>query len=170
MSGPSFDRPLPAPHGWPLRVRCDARPDEWTGLGYDGPPDEGLVFALGGALSLTYIRSNALMPPVYLVGRGPGFEVDLPRRLGGTVEVLATDDPAEGWENLRGEIDQGRPALVWAEIAELPYLRVRMSRHDIVVVGYDRAQGVAYIADNDRQDLQRIPLDALARAPLDLLP
>ncbi|WP_231857374.1 BtrH N-terminal domain-containing protein, partial [Tsukamurella tyrosinosolvens] len=27
---------------------------EWTGLGFDGPPDEGLVFALGGALSLTY--------------------------------------------------------------------------------------------------------------------
>lgn len=139
---------------------------EWSGVGYDGPPDEGLVFALGGALSLTYVRSDALMPPVYLVGRGPDFEVDLPRRLGGTVEVLATDDPAEGWENLRAEIDRGRPTLVWAEIAELPYLRVqlRMSRHDIVVVGYDEAKRVAFIADNDRAELQHVPLDALARA------
>ena len=166
MSGPSMIDPYPHRMGGHCGSGAMRDLMEWTGLGYDGPPDEGIVFALGGALSLTYIRSKALMPPVYLVGRGPDFEIDLPRRLGGTVEVLATDDPAEGWENLRGEIDQGRPALVWAEIAELPYLRVqlRMSRHDIVVVGYDETQGVAYIADNDREDLQRVPLDALARA------
>lgn len=139
---------------------------EWNRVGYDGPPDEGLVFALGGALSLTYVRSDALTPPIYLVGRGPDFEVDLPRRLGGSVEVLATDDPAEGWENLRAEIDRGRPTLVWAEIAELPYLRVqlRMSRHDIVVVGYDEAKRLALVADNDRAEFQHVPLDALARA------
>lgn len=139
---------------------------EWTGLGYDGPPDEGLVFALGGALSLTYIRSETLVPPVYLVGRGPDFEVDLPRRLGGTVDVVATDDPHEGWENLRSQIDRGHPALVWAEIAELPYLRVqlRMSRHDIVVTGYDETAGVAFVADNDRAELQQVPLRALALA------
>lgn len=166
MFGPSMIDPYPHRMGGHCGSGAMRDLMEWTGLGYDGPPDEGLVFTLGGALSLTYIRSKALMPPVYLVGRGPDFEVDLPRRLGGTVEVLATDDPAEGWDNLRGEIDQGRPALVWAEIAELPYLRVqlRMSRHDIVVVGYDQPQGIAYIADNDREDLQPIPLDALARA------
>ncbi|WP_026303072.1 BtrH N-terminal domain-containing protein [Jongsikchunia kroppenstedtii] len=139
---------------------------EWNGLGYGGPPDEGLVFALGGALSLTYVRSDALTPPVYLVGRGPDFEVDLPRRLGGAVEVVSTDDPEHGWAILREEIDCGRPALVWAEIAELPYLRVqlRMSRHDIVIVGYDDEAGIAFVADNDRAELQQVPLEALARA------
>ena len=65
----------------------------WHGLGWDGPPSEGLTFALGGALGLSYLRSNALVPPLYLVGRGADFEVDLPRRLGGQVQVLTTDEP-----------------------------------------------------------------------------
>ncbi len=138
----------------------------WHGLGWDGPPDEGLVFALGGALSLSYMRSDDLVPPLYLVGRGADFEIDLPARLGGRVEVLATDDPAEGWAWVRDEVDAGRPSLVWADIAELPYLRVqlRMSRHDIVVVGYDDDEQIAFVVDNDRAEVQKVPLHALARA------
>lgn len=117
---------------------------QWHGLGWDGPPDEGLVFALGGDLGLSYLRSDDLVPPMYLVGRGADFEIDLPRRLGGQVEVLTTDDPAEGWSWVRDDIDAGRPSLVWADIAELPYLRVKlqMSRHDIVVIGYDEIGGL----------------------------
>jgi hypothetical protein len=138
----------------------------WHGLGWDGPPDEGLVFALGGALGLSYLRSSDLVPPLYLVGRGGDFEIDLPRRLGGQVHVLTTDDPQQGWSWVRDEIDAGRPSLVWGDIAELPYLRVKlqMSRHDIVVIGYDEAKGIAFVVDNDRADVQEVPLDALARA------
>lgn len=138
----------------------------WHGLGWDGPPDEGLVFSLGGALGLSYLRSTDLVPPLYLVGRNSDFEIDLPRRLGGQVEVLTTDSPAEGWSWVVDEIDAGRPSLVWGDIAELPYLRVQlqMSRHDIVVIGYDDAQGVAFVVDNDRAEVQEVPLDALARA------
>jgi hypothetical protein len=138
----------------------------WHDLGWDGPPDEGLVFALGGALGLTYMRSDSLVPPLYLVGRGGDFEVDLPRRLGGQVEVWTTDDPDEGWSWVRDEADAGRPSLVWGDISELPYLRVQlqMSRHDIVVIGYDTDRNVAFVVDNDRADVQEVPLDALARA------
>ncbi|WP_278258248.1 BtrH N-terminal domain-containing protein [Nocardioides convexus] len=113
----------------------------WSGRASAGtaPPDEGLVFALSGALDLSYVRDADLMPPVYLVGRGGDLETDLPTRLGAEVSVHATDDPQEGWTWVRDAIREGRPALVWADIAELPYLRVRlqMSRHDIVVIGYD---------------------------------
>jgi len=138
----------------------------WHGLGWDGPPDEGLVFALGGTLALSYFRSSDLFPPLYLVGRGADFEVDLPRRLGGRVEVLTTDDAAEGWAWVRDEADAGRPSLVWGDIAELPYLRVQlqMSRHDIVVIGYDEVAEVAFVMDNDRAEVQEVPLKALARA------
>ncbi|MCX6471209.1 MAG: BtrH N-terminal domain-containing protein, partial [Corynebacteriales bacterium] len=64
------------------------------------------------------------------------------------------------------EIDAGRPSMVWGDIAELPYLRVQlqMSRHDIVVIGYDTAEGIAFVVDNDRAEVQEVPLDALARA------
>jgi hypothetical protein len=139
---------------------------EWAGLGWDGPPNEGLVFTLGGALGLSYVRSPDLFPPLYLVGRGGELELDLPRRLGGTAEQRATDDPTEGWSWVRSEVQQGRPVMVWADIAELPYLRVKlsMSRHDIVVIGYNDETQVALVVDNDREDIQQVPYDALARA------
>lgn len=139
---------------------------QWHGLGWEGPPGEGLVFALGGALGLSYLRSSDLMPPIYLVGRGGDFEIDLPNRLGGQVRVLTTDDPQEGWAWVRDEVDAGRPSLVWGDIAELPYLRVKlqMSRHDIVVIGYDEDNGIAFVVDNDRAEVQEVHLDALARA------
>jgi len=139
---------------------------EWAGLGWDGPPDEGLVFALSGSLDLSYVRDAALMPPVYLVGRGGDLETDLPVRLGAEVSVHATDDPHKGWAWVRDAVQGGRPALVWADIAELPYLRVRlqMSRHDIVVIGYDDEQQLAHVVDNDRDEVQLVPYSALARA------
>jgi hypothetical protein len=138
----------------------------WHGLGWDGPPQEGLVFTLGGALGLTYLPSSDDVPPLYLVGRNSDFEIDLPRRLGGHVSVLTTDDPAEGWSWVAADIDAGRPTLVWADIAELPYLRVQlqMSRHDIVIIGYDLSRRIAFVVDNDRAEVQEVPLDALARA------
>lgn len=139
---------------------------DWAGLGWEGPPDEGLVFGLGGGLGLAYLRVPGLVPPVYLVGRGGDLEVDLLARLGATVELRRTDDPALGWQWVRDELDTGRPVMVWADIAELPYLRVRlqMSRHDIVVIGYDDDEQVAYVVDNDRDDVQPVPYEALARA------
>jgi hypothetical protein len=139
---------------------------DWAGLGWDGPPDEGLVFGLGGALSFSYLRLPGLTPPIYLVGRGADLELDLPRRLGAHVELTQTDDPVQGWQWVRDELDAGRPVLVWADIAELPYLRVRlkMSRHDIVIIGYDDDAQVAFVVDNDREHVQEVPYDALARA------
>lgn len=137
-----------------------------AGLGWGGPPSEALVFALGGALDFGYVRSDALQPPIYLIGRGGGLEKDLPHRLGAQLEVRSTDDPELGWQWVTSEIDAGHPAMVWADIGELPYLRVRltMSRHDIVVIGYDDDTRTAFVVDNDRADVQHVPYDALARA------
>src|SRR3546814_16553489 len=85
----------------------------WNGLGWDGPPSEGLVFALGGALSLTYIRSDDLPPPLSLVGSGGDFEVDLPERLGAVAEALATDATQEGLTFLRAAPAPGGTMLGW---------------------------------------------------------
>lgn len=139
---------------------------EWAGLGWNGPPKEGLVFALGGALGMAYLRIPGMTPPIYLVGRGGNLELDVLRRLGASVEFKQTDDPDLGWQWVVDELDAGRPVMVWADIAKLPYLRVRlqMSRHDIVVIGYDDDTGIAFVADNDRDDIQEVPFDALAAA------
>lgn len=56
--------------------------------------------------------------------------------------------------------------MVWADIAELDYLRVKMSNthHDIVLCGYDENEGVVLVADNDREEIQRCSGGSLARA------
>ncbi len=139
----------------------------WAGLSYgDRPMGEGTVFGLSGTIAFTYLRGPGLGTPIYLVGRGPTLTEQLCDRLGIGHELRCTDDPAEGWTWVRDELDDGRPVLCWAEMAELPYLRVtmRMSRHDIVVTGYDTAAGTVTIVDNDREQPQTIGLDDLARA------
>ena len=139
---------------------------EWAGLGWNGPPEEGLVLALGGALGFAYVRVPGMAPPIYLVGRAGDLELDLLRRLGAAAEFKQSDDPTLGWQWVVDELDAGRPVMVWADIAKLPYLRVRlqMSRHDIVVIGYDDETGTAFVADNDRDDIQQVSYEALAEA------
>jgi hypothetical protein len=140
---------------------------EWAGIHFDGrPPDEGLVFALGGALDFSYTRSSTLQPPIYLVGRSTDLEDAFLSRIGARFEARATDDADLGWQWVTEQLDAGTPVMVWADIAELPYLRARlsMSRHDVVIVGYDDARAVAYVVDNDRVDVQAVPYENLRRA------
>ncbi len=131
-----------------------------------GPLSEGAVFGLAGGLGFLFVEIPAMSPPLYLVGRTADLERDVCDNLGIELEVRAGDDPEEGWRWVRDEVDAGRPPMVWADIAELEYLRVRMSntRHDIVVVGYDEAEQVVYIADNDRDEIQRCSMASLAAA------
>lgn len=138
----------------------------WDGLPGDGLPGEGLVFGLGGGLSFMYTRYPGLTPPMYLVGRNADMELDFCRRLNIESRRQQTDDPVEAWALVKGEIDAGRPVMVWCDIAELPYLRVRLSntRHDVVIIGYDDDQNTVLIVDNDRDEFQEIPMEAFQRA------
>lgn len=139
---------------------------EWAGLGWDGVPNEGLIFGLGGGLAFMYLREAGAAPPIYFVGRNADMEIDFCRRLGIASAREQTDDPAEGWAWVEGELASGRPVMVHADIAELPYLRVRLSntRHDVVIIGYDEPRQVALVVDNDRAEVQEVPLDLLRRA------
>ncbi|MEA2123721.1 MAG: hypothetical protein QOI80_503 [Solirubrobacteraceae bacterium] len=140
---------------------------EHRGLDYGhGPLSEGAVFGLGGGLGAFYGEFPDFTPPLYLVGRTGELERDIAAILGAGLEVRATDDPAEGWDWVASEVDAGRPPMVWADIARLDYLRVKMTntRHDILVVGYDTDEGVAFVADNDRDKLQPCSLQSLASA------
>lgn len=143
----------------------------WAGLGWevlpgDGLPGEGLVFGLGGGLSFMYTRYPGLRPPMYVVGRNADMELELCRRLNIETRRQQTDDPDEAWHLIKSEIDAGRPVMVWSDIAELPYLRVRLSntRHDVVVIGYDDDCQTVLIVDNDREDVQEVPMEAFRRA------
>ena len=138
----------------------------WQGLPGDGRPGEGLVFGLGGGLSFMYTRYPGLTPPIYLVGRNADMELDFCQRLGIDTKRQQADDPDQGWHWVKDEIDAGRPVMVWCDIAELPYLRVRLSntRHDVVIIGYDDDRNTVFIVDNDREDVQEVPMAAFRRA------
>ncbi|MCK9250975.1 MAG: BtrH N-terminal domain-containing protein [Solirubrobacteraceae bacterium] len=139
---------------------------EFHGLDYDGTPlSEAMVFGLSGGYGFFY-GDEVPGVPFYLVGRSGSMELDVAGHLGATVELRQTDDPDEGWAWTRAAIDRGAPPMVWADIGELEYLRVRMSntRHDIVIVDYDDGEDVAWIADNDREELQLCSLESLRRA------
>ncbi len=140
---------------------------EFHGLSWtDEPLSEGMVFGLGAGLGFAYIELFDRDPPIYLVGRTGGLERDICEHLGIGLDLRQTDDPDEGWEVLRRALDEGRPTMVWADIQHLEYLRVKlqMTMHDIVITGYDESEGVAFVADNDRDEIQRCSLQALARA------
>lgn len=130
------------------------------------PLAEGPVFGLGGGLAFAYLELPGMNPPLYLVGRGAGLEATACRNLGITAELRQTEDGQEGWEWVRAAIARGEPTMVWADVKHLDYLRVRMhnTMHAIVITGYDEVLGVAYVADNDRSEIQPCAFDSLARA------
>ncbi|MFY9488295.1 MAG: BtrH N-terminal domain-containing protein [Solirubrobacterales bacterium] len=140
---------------------------EHRGLDYGaGPLSEGTVFGLGGGLAFLYVEVRDMDPPLYLVGRPADMERNIAVHLGIDLTVRDADDPDKGWAILRDELDAGRPTMVWADIKHLDYLNVRMhnTRHDVVVIGYDESAGVAFVADNDRDEIQTCSLAGLARA------
>jgi hypothetical protein len=140
---------------------------EFHGLSWaDEPMSEAMAFGLSGGLGCFYYELPEMRPPLYLVGRGAGLERGVCEHLAIDLELRKTDDPDEGWRWLRDELDAGHPTMINADILELEYLRVRLSNtmHDIVVTGYDEDEGVAFIADNDREEIQRCSLESLRRA------
>src|SRR5437660_63495 len=130
------------------------------------PLSEGMVFGLSGGLGCFYFELPDMKPPLYLVGRTAELELGVCDHLGIDLDLRRTDDPDEAWRWVREELDAGRPTMVNADILELDYLNVKLSNtmHEIVVTGYDEAEGVALIADNDREEIQRCSLESLARA------
>lgn len=168
MSSPS-PRTAAFPHRFAGHCGSGALRDllEFHGLDFgSGSLTEGMAFGLAGGLGFLSMELPGMTPPVYLVGRTADMERDFAEHLGIGLEVRETDDPDEGWRWVREEIDAGRPPMVWADIAHLEYLRVRMTntRHDIVIVDYDDDEQIAWIADNDREALQRCSLASLAAA------
>ncbi len=132
----------------------------------DGALSEGEIFGLGAGLGFLYIEAPSARPPIYLVGRTADFELDIASILGFGVDVCRAADPAEGFDLLRDALKTDGPTMVWADIMHLDYLRVRMhnTRHDIVVVSIDERAEVAYVADNDRDEIQACSLASLSLA------
>jgi hypothetical protein len=127
---------------------------------------EDMVFGLGSGIDFMYINNPEMDPPVFIGGRAPELEIFLCERLGLGMELVTGLGSEESWLAVKEMMDGGVPAMVHADVYYLDYLRARrhFAAHRIVLVGYDDDRGVAYVADNDRDDIQECALDSLAEA------
>jgi hypothetical protein len=146
---------------------------EFHGLAYGPEPlSESMVMGLSGALTFMFAEQVVLPEapgvqlPLYMNGRTETLESGVCATLGIALDLRRTDDPDVAWRWLCDELAAGRPTMVWANIGDLDYLDVKLdnTRHDVIVTGYDLREGVAYLADYDRDEIECCTLGSLARA------
>ncbi|MBN1289094.1 MAG: BtrH N-terminal domain-containing protein [Actinobacteria bacterium] len=127
---------------------------------------EEMVFGLGSGIGFLYYEDLSRVPPVYIGGRIMHMENVLCENLGIELEVVSGLAPAEAWAAVREMIDENLPVVVHVDVYDLDYLGAKrhFSQHRIVIAGYDEEKGVAYVSDNDREELQELPLESLSRA------
>ncbi|TAK11809.1 MAG: DUF4872 domain-containing protein [Anaerolineae bacterium] len=78
------------------------------------------------------------------------------QRLGVVQDILQTTTPAKGLRNLLDVLDSGRPAIVWADMVNLPYNALQRATDywammPLVVFGHDGEH--AFLADRSSQPL-----------------
>lgn len=127
---------------------------------------EEMTFGLGVGIDFIYGSHSALEPPVYVGGRTRDLEMNLDHNLGLGLEIVRGLDEREGWLAVKKLLDAGIPTMVHADVYHLDYLRAKrhFSAHRIVLVGYDEERGVAFVADNDRDEVQECSLANLTLA------
>lgn len=121
-------------------------------------PSEALLFALSGGLDFLYWRRPGADPPIYLLGRTGPLEAQLAARLGIGFEEVRPPSAEAAWAWLRATLAGGHPALVLADVGELPYLNARthFTGHRLLVIGIDDPAGTLFVLDNDREGVQEI--------------
>ncbi len=127
---------------------------------------EGVVFGLGAGLDTVYFEFDGANPPYMFFGRGGSMEADLARTLGldYTEQVQMDNDLA--WQEVRDEVQAGRPTMLSGDIYYLDYreFKVHFPAHRFILLGYDEDKGEAYIADRINDYPETCSLSALAQS------
>ncbi|MFX1404816.1 MAG: BtrH N-terminal domain-containing protein [Promethearchaeota archaeon] len=118
----------------------------------DLPISEEMLFGLGGGIGFIYWYVKQ-MPAPMVGGRGGGrhFIEDATRRAGVTLEVQRTTSSKKGHAWLLEKLAQQELAVIYADMAYLPYMGVgedaHFGQHVFVVYGLDEQENVVYISD-----------------------
>ncbi|HWE26276.1 MAG TPA: BtrH N-terminal domain-containing protein [Myxococcales bacterium] len=126
---------------------------------------EPMVFGLGAGLGFALHEGE---PPQqasrFFVGRSPSFEQDLCDSLGVELVTESYDKPAAAWARCCELVAQGKPALVYTDLFELPYMGARNHwyGHLVAVIGHEADEAI--VSDNERLEPMRVPIAALQRA------
>lgn len=128
------------------------------------PFSEAMLMGINGGITAGYFvfEYQGYMPELnfltlYPYNETPGAVFD---RLCIPMHIQQTTDAKKAVANVLNALAKGKPAVVWADLASLPYFT--FDRYDdiwvvmpIVVYGYDLTSGVVQIADR-----ARVPLTA----------
>lgn len=135
------------------------------------PYSEALLMGVSGGAVMGYFTFayEGHDPMVRILTRNTFDPFDaMLSRLGVVQNVMQTNKPEKGIANLVGALEDGLPAIVWADMFSLPYNTLAYdagmwAMFPILVYGYDETADIAWIADRARRPLQ-VTTDELAAA------
>jgi Domain of unknown function (DUF4872)/Butirosin biosynthesis protein H, N-terminal len=113
---------------------------------------EDMVFGLSGGVSFIYWYGKGMPAPFVggRYGKGNGPIADTFRRMGGTTIIKETSSTAAATRDLADSLRKGEPAIVFVDMAYLPYMlmpeQAHFGGHTIVVHGM-RGDGVMTVSD-----------------------
>lgn len=120
---------------------------------------EEMLFGLGGGVGFIYWYMK-MMPAPFVGGRyGKGDEplINTFKRIGGRVSIFETASSKKAYEELKMVLRQGEPAVVFVDMAYLPYMAfpevAHFGGHTIIIYGLDEAQNKVYVADRSVKPL-----------------
>jgi hypothetical protein len=130
---------------------------------------EEMLLGLGGGIGFIYWYMK-MMPSPFVGGRNgkvAEFAVTACKRLGAEVTVMETASAKRGYEELKALLRNGEPAVVYLDMAYLPYFAVpeeaHFGGHSAVVFGLDEARDEVNIYDRGRNPVT-VSMTDLARA------
>ncbi|HPI18895.1 MAG TPA: BtrH N-terminal domain-containing protein [Candidatus Kapabacteria bacterium] len=118
---------------------------------------EEMIFGLSSGLGFIYFDiKNSPFPMIGGRINIGDFEENLARRLNLGLQILETSSKKKGYEIIKSEIENGKPAMIYVDMAYLKYLNLppdaHFGGHSIIVFGLDEEEGIAYISDRDGEN------------------
>lgn len=130
---------------------------------------EEMLLGLGGGIGFIYWHMKRMPAPFIgsRSGKSTEFVTSLGRRIGAEVTIVETASAKKGYTKLKALLSAGEPAVVYGDMAYLPYFALpevaHFGGHVFVVFGLDEEANRVHIYDRS-QDPVTVTIDDLARA------
>ena len=120
---------------------------------------EEMLFGLGGGVGFIYWYMKLMPAPFIGTRYGKGVEplIDTCKRIGAQATVFQTASVTKGYEEMKEQLRQGEPTLVFVEMPYLPYLAIpenaHFGGHTVTVFGLDEKNDKVYISDRCKKPI-----------------
>jgi hypothetical protein len=135
--------------------------------------DEPVCFGLASGLGFTYLELP-MNPWRAFFGRPMWLEEAFFENLEIPHTHTKGDDWGTAWDAVTSRLESGDPVMLFVDLYYLDYYETdtHFAPHSLLLVGYDEADDIAYVADNEFDEIQRLPVSSLREAwsSKDMLP